>query len=210
MLRAHPAVVDAAVIGIPHERLGEEVMAVVVPQPGTQVTAPELIAFCKERLAAYKYPRVIEFRTELPKNTLGKVLKDELLPAGVRSASPLRLRRIAAMTTTTGQRGPVPRLKQDYTRAAAARRLAFLGDATGTRPAHIGRYSIDPAAVAGNVENFIGVAQVPVGIAGPLLVNGEHARGEFYVPLATTEGTLVASYNRGMKLLHRPAGSRPR
>ena len=113
---------------------------------------------------------------------------------------------IAAMTTTTGQRGPIPRLERDYTRAAAARRLAFLGDATGTRPVHIGRHSIDPAAVAGNVENFIGAAQVPVGIAGPLLVNGEHARGEFYVPLATTEGTLVASYNRGMKLLYRAGG----
>lgn len=110
------------------------------------------------------------------------------------------------MTRTTGQRSRVPRLKQDYTGAAVARRLAFLGDATGIRLAHVGRYSFDPAAVAGNVENFIGVAQVPVGIAGPLLVNGEHARGEFYVPLATTEGTLVASYNRGMKLLYRAGG----
>jgi hydroxymethylglutaryl-CoA reductase (NADPH) len=110
------------------------------------------------------------------------------------------------MTATPVRRDPIPRLKQDCTQAAVTRRLAFLGDATGTRPVHIGRYSIDPAAVAGNVENFIGVAQVPVGIAGPLLVNGEHARGEFYVPLATTEGTLVASYNRGMKLLHRAGG----
>ena len=51
---------------------------------------------------------------------------------------------------------------------------------------------------------------MPIGIAGPLLVDGEHAQGEFYVPMATTEGTLVASYNRGMKLLHRRAASRPR
>jgi hydroxymethylglutaryl-CoA reductase (NADPH) len=110
------------------------------------------------------------------------------------------------MTTTMGQRGRIPRQKQDYTPSAVARRLAFLSETTGTRPVHIGRYSIDPSAVAGNVENFIGTAQVPVGIAGPLLVNGEHARGEFYVPLATTEGTLVASYNRGMKLLHAVGG----
>jgi hydroxymethylglutaryl-CoA reductase len=59
-----------------------------------------------------------------------------------------------------------------------------------------------------NIENFIGVAQVPVGIAGPLLVDGEHARGTFYVPLATTEGALVASYNRGMKLLYAAGGVR--
>jgi hydroxymethylglutaryl-CoA reductase (NADPH) len=45
------------------------------------------------------------------------------------------------------------------------------------------------------------VAQVPIGIAGPLRINGEHAQGDFYVPLATTEGTLVASYNHGMRLL---------
>ena len=79
-------------------------------------------------------------------------------------------------------------------------------EVTGASLDHLGRYSIDPAAVAGNIENFVGVAQVPIGIAGPLLVDGEHARGEFYVPLATTEGTLVASYNRGMKLLHAAGG----
>ena len=47
---------------------------------------------------------------------------------------------------------------------------------------------------------------MPIGIAGPLLVDGEHAQGEFYVPMATAEGTLVASYNRGMKLLHEAGG----
>ena len=52
----------------------------------------------------------------------------------------------------------------------------------------------------------MGVAQVPIGLAGPLLVNGEHAQGEFYVPLATAEGTLVASYNRGMRLLYEAGG----
>ena len=67
-------------------------------------------------------------------------------------------------------------------------------------------YSFDPAVLPGNIEQFVGVAQVPIGVAGPLLVNGEHAQGEFYVPLATTEGTLVASYNRGMKLLHAAGG----
>ena len=64
----------------------------------------------------------------------------------------------------------------------------------------------DPSVLPGNIEHFTGVAQVPLGIAGPLLVDGEHAQGEFYVPLATAEGTLVASYNRGMKLLHEAGG----
>ncbi len=67
-------------------------------------------------------------------------------------------------------------------------------------------YSFDPAKLPGNIENFTGVAQVPIGIAGPLLINGEHAQGEFYVPLATTEGSLVSSYNRGMRLLTESGG----
>lgn len=52
-----------------------------------------------------------------------------------------------------------------------------------------------------NIESFVGAAQVPIGVAGPLGINGEHAVGDFSIPLATTEGTLVASYSRGMRLL---------
>jgi hydroxymethylglutaryl-CoA reductase (NADPH) len=105
-------------------------------------------------------------------------------------------------------RREVPRLEDDYTPAAARQRMAFLADVAGVAPQHIDRYSFDPAVLAGNVENFIGVAQVPIGVAGPLLVDGEHARGTFYVPLATTEGALVASYNRGMKLAYAAGGVR--
>ncbi len=105
-------------------------------------------------------------------------------------------------------RREIPRRTHDYTVAAARQRLAFLAGETGVSPEHVGRYSFDPAVLAGNIENFVGVAQVPIGIAGPLLVDGEHARGTFYVPLATTEGTLVASYNRGMKLLYEAGGVR--
>lgn len=94
----------------------------------------------------------------------------------------------------------------DYTPDAADARRRFLEAATAGRLHHLGQYSFDPATVAGNIEHFTGVAQVPIGIAGPLLVDGEYARGEFYVPLATTEGTLVASYNRGMKLVREAGG----
>jgi hydroxymethylglutaryl-CoA reductase (NADPH) len=101
----------------------------------------------------------------------------------------------------------VPRDREnDYTREAAARRREFLEERTGASLEHVSSYSFDPGVLPGNVEHFTGVAQVPIGIAGPLLVDGEHAQGEFYVPLATAEGTLVASYNRGMKLLHEAGG----
>jgi hydroxymethylglutaryl-CoA reductase (NADPH) len=111
-----------------------------------------------------------------------------------------------SVTAPPGRVG-VPRDREnDYTREAAARRRAFLEERTGASLEHVSSYSFDPGALPGNVEHFTGVAQVPIGIAGPLLVNGEHAQGEFYVPLATAEGTLVASYNRGMKLLHEAGG----
>jgi long-chain acyl-CoA synthetase len=80
VLCAHPAVAEAAVVGIPDARLGEEVMAVVIRRPGMDPLEPELVSFCRQRLAAYKCPRVFQFRSELPKNSLGKVLKDELTP----------------------------------------------------------------------------------------------------------------------------------
>jgi hydroxymethylglutaryl-CoA reductase (NADPH) len=109
--------------------------------------------------------------------------------------------------TTTNHRVPVPRSREnDYTREAAARRTEFVRERTGVSLEHVTSYTLDPAIASGNVEQFIGVAQVPIGLAGPLLVNGEHAQGEFYVPMATAEGTLVASYNRGMRLLYEAGG----
>jgi hydroxymethylglutaryl-CoA reductase (NADPH) len=107
------------------------------------------------------------------------------------------------------ERIPVPRDRDDdYTREAARARLEFAREHTGATLEHVANYSFDPAILSGNVEAFMGVAQVPIGLAGPLLVNGEHAQGEFYVPLATAEGTLVASYNRGMRLLYEAGGVR--
>jgi hydroxymethylglutaryl-CoA reductase (NADPH) len=103
----------------------------------------------------------------------------------------------------------IPRSKEDdYTASMADTRRQFLREVTGADLKHVGQYSFDPDLLPGNIENFIGVAQVPIGVAGPLLVDGEYANGEFYVPLATSEGTLVASYNRGMKLLHAAGGIR--
>lgn len=78
VLYAHPAVAEAAVVGRADERLGEEVLAYIVLKPHATVEADELIAHCKERLAAYKYPREIHILTELPKGPTGKILKREL------------------------------------------------------------------------------------------------------------------------------------
>jgi hydroxymethylglutaryl-CoA reductase (NADPH) len=94
----------------------------------------------------------------------------------------------------------------DYTRDMADARRAFVEARTGSTLSHLGHYSFDPTKLQGNIESFVGVAQVPIGMAGPLRVNGEHAQGDFFIPLATTEGTLVASYNRGMKVLNLSGG----
>ncbi|HIG67331.1 MAG TPA: hydroxymethylglutaryl-CoA reductase [Porticoccaceae bacterium] len=96
----------------------------------------------------------------------------------------------------------------DYTEAMAQQRRDFVCEKTATSLDNIGHYSVDPSTTAGNIENFIGVAQVPMGLVGPLQVNGEHAIGEFYVPMATSEGTLVASYNRGARLLREAGGAK--
>jgi len=94
----------------------------------------------------------------------------------------------------------------DFNEDIIQRRQDFYEEFTGKSLEHLTKYTIDPTSLLGNVESFVGVAQVPIGIAGPLSVRGEHANGEFVVPLATTEGTLVASYNRGMKLMNMGGG----
>ncbi|MBJ19002.1 MAG: long-chain-fatty-acid--CoA ligase [Deltaproteobacteria bacterium] len=78
VLYEHGEVVEAAVIGVPHESHGEEVKAVVALSPDATVSAEDLRAFCKDRLAAYKYPRLIEIIAELPKGPTGKILKRAL------------------------------------------------------------------------------------------------------------------------------------
>jgi hydroxymethylglutaryl-CoA reductase (NADPH) len=103
----------------------------------------------------------------------------------------------------------LPRSKEDdYTREAAEARRRIVTGETGVALSHVGSFSFEPTVLPGKMEGFSGVAQVPLGFAGPLRVDGEHAQGEFYVPLATTEGTLVASYNRGMRLTREAGGVR--
>ncbi len=78
VLYAHPDIAEAAVIGKADERLGEEVVAVVALRPGAELSSEEVIGYCRERLAAYKYPREVRFVAELPKGPSGKILKAAL------------------------------------------------------------------------------------------------------------------------------------
>jgi len=78
VLYGHPAVREAAVVGVPDEYRGETVKAFVSLRPGVEVTEQELIDYCKANMAAYKYPRTIDFIDELPKTTTGKILRREL------------------------------------------------------------------------------------------------------------------------------------
>src|ERR1043165_5317212 len=81
------------------------------------------------------------------------------------------------------------------------KRLAFLEEYSGVSLGHLAGKTDMPEAdyFKGNIENFIGCTQVPTGLVGPLLINGTVAQGDYYLPLATTEGALVASYSRGAR-----------
>jgi hydroxymethylglutaryl-CoA reductase (NADPH) len=94
-------------------------------------------------------------------------------------------------------------------RPARAERLALLAARGAALDVLAGeRTVVPPHAFQGNVENFIGMVQVPAGVIGPLRINGLHAHGDFYVPLATTEGALVASHARGAAAIGRSGGAR--
>src|SRR5260370_14751090 len=79
VLHAHPAVMDAAVFGVPDDQWGESVKAVVQLRPGMSASADELIAFCDRRLAGYKKPRTVDFVDELPRDAAAKHFKRKLL-----------------------------------------------------------------------------------------------------------------------------------
>ncbi len=112
-----------------------------------------------------------------------------------------------AIAQAAEQEFRIPRSStDDYAEDVIKERQGFIAQFSGTTPQHLWRYSFDPHLAKGNCEHFTGVAQVPLGFAGPLKVNGEHAQGEFIIPLATAEGTLVASYNRGIKVLNQCGG----
>ncbi len=100
----------------------------------------------------------------------------------------------------------LPGETEENTADAVRERQEWIRRFSGSRFKHLCAFSFDPEDTRGNIENFVGVAQVPLAFVGPIKINGEQARGEFLVPMATTEGTMVASYNRGIRVLNLSGG----
>lgn len=93
------------------------------------------------------------------------------------------------------------------TRSDVEERRKAAEDYTGTKLDTIGNYGIEPERAAKNIENMIGTVQIPLGFSGPMRINGDNANGEFLIPLATTEGALVASISRGMSVITASGGA---
>ncbi|HEX9669315.1 MAG TPA: hydroxymethylglutaryl-CoA reductase [Thermoanaerobaculia bacterium] len=165
--------------------------------PAAQVTAANAVPFPLSRVV-----RIRAGIDPLPKGPHEIALAFEATPFGA-----LAFKVKDAIAEEPAKRTTVPYSKEDnYSREIVARRQRFVEEYAGVKLQHIDKFSFEPSATKGNIENFTGVAQVPIGFAGPIKVNGEHAQGEFLVPLATAEGTLVASYNRGIKVLNLAGG----
>jgi len=95
-----------------------------------------------------------------------------------------------------------------YTHADVDERRIAVEKFTGTNLESISKFCFDSECAAKNIENMIGATQIPLGFAGPVVINGDHAKGEFLVPLATTEGALIASIMRGMSVINDGGGAR--
>lgn len=92
--------------------------------------------------------------------------------------------------------------------SSAAQRRSAVEEISAVQLKNVGTFSFDEqTAAAKHCENLIGATQIPLGVAGPILINGEQAHGEFIIPMATTEGALVASVSRGCKAISLAGGA---
>lgn len=159
----------------------------------------------EDRPVDFPLRRVVDLLLEIDHLPKGKYLIE--VEFNTRPFGRLRLKVEDSISDDDVDMVRVPRSDaDDYSPEVIARRQDFVRGFSGTNFHHLGQYSFDAHMTKGNIENFTGIAQVPLGFAGPLKINGEHAQGEFLIPLATSEGTLVASYNRGMKVLNQCGG----
>lgn len=125
----------------------------------------------------------------------------------------LRGERVAALSSPPPMAGlpRIPRSRDDdLAPAAIAERLRLAERAAGRSLEHLAGHPVPPGSARGNIENLVGFVQVPLGLAGPLAVDTSAGPREVYVPMATNEGALVASYSRGMRLLAAGGGAKAR
>ncbi|MGB0979630.1 MAG: hypothetical protein ACPGVV_09550, partial [Croceimicrobium sp.] len=116
-------------------------------------------------------------------------------------------RQIAPLPASEIKKLPQEKYNTEASEEGYLARLAFLNKRGLETDKIAGKGEFHQAeAYQGNIENFIGMAQVPIGLAGPINIRGTKAIGDFYVPLASSEGALVASYNRGMKACRQSGG----
>ena len=139
-------------------------------------------------------------------------MPNDLIPPqnDIKKTFTLTSRTTNSFTNRTSQKlpGRPPHHKEkDYDPSEVTARREWLSRYSKVNFKHISHFSIETNEVRGNVENFIGVAQVPIGIVGPLEILGDYARGTFYVPFATTEGAMVATHQRGAMAITRSGGA---
>ena len=170
-------------------------------EDGTRIKAPKVT---EDNPINFALRKVMHLRLGTDKLEKGK---HELTIAFESDFGALKFTVKDSLSDRKDDRVTIPYDKEnDYSEKAIKARQKFIEEYTGKKLEHVAQYSFDPETLSGNIESFTGVAQIPIGFAGPLKINGEHAKGEFVIPLATTEGTLVASYNRGMKVLNLSGG----
>lgn len=105
---------------------------------------------------------------------------------------------------------PIELKLRGYSHSDVDKRRAAAEKFSGASLEYISKYCFSSEAASKNVENMIGAIQIPLGYAGPVTISGDHASGRFLVPLATTEGALIASISRGMSVSEASGGIRTR
>jgi hydroxymethylglutaryl-CoA reductase (NADPH) len=187
-------VIDGGVVALDQVRLGLSDQRVLTP---AQVDAAHPLPF--------PLRSTMTVHTVMPGLRNGKHEIEIVFEA--RPFGQLHLKIEDAINDLATKRARLPRDDaDDYNGEIIQKRRSFIEQQSGVKLNHILHHSFDPHLLKGNCENFVGVAQVPIGFAGPLQVHGECAEGEFLIPLATCEGTMIASYNRGMKVLNACGG----
>ena len=149
--------------------------------------------------------KIINFSMDIPALPLGN--HDIHISFQAKSFGKLKFKVKDAISEKKEDEVKIPRdNNDDFSPEIIKKRQKFVEKYTGAKLNHLKQYSFDPHITEGNCEHFTGIAQVPIGIAGPITIDGEHAKGDFLIPMATAEGTLVASYNRGIKIVNLSGG----